>query len=91
MDRIGYMIQNQIKEDSTLIFDHNAILQSYQGIIVFSSLVMSDRSELFNKFIMDSQMFLPYLPFKILSSNALLYIKMKTSSDLQYPTFRRYH
>ena len=53
MDKIdiGYMIQNQIRLDTTLIFGLEAILQGYRakGQIIFSSFLMSHRFELLKK------------------------------------------
>ena len=43
------MIENQIREDYTLLIGLYVILQGYQGKIVFSSFLMSDRSELYNE------------------------------------------
>ena len=57
---IGYMIQNQRRVDTTLLFAHEAILQGYQIQCqkMFSSFFMSDRFELSNELNMDKMFFL---------------------------------
>ena len=44
------MIQKQIRPDTTFIFGLEAILQAYQGQVMFSSFLKSYGLEPFNKF-----------------------------------------
>ena len=50
----GHIIRNKIRVDATLRLGHEALLKGHQGQMIFPSMFMFDRIEIFSKLNIDN-------------------------------------